>query len=87
LPLNCHLLPQLPIGYNETDMKAQSAKPSPSKQEHAGRSSRKHEQDPTRKNLHPLTEDEADILYGEKHKDEKGIPWDQVKAKLDAMDR
>ncbi len=34
-----------------------------------------------------LTEDEADILYGEKHKHEKGIPWDQVKAKLDAMDR
>jgi len=34
-----------------------------------------------------LTEDEADVLYGEKHKLEKGIPWDQVKAKLDAMDR
>ncbi len=34
-----------------------------------------------------LTEDEADILYAEKHKHENGIPWDQVKTQLDAMDR
>jgi hypothetical protein len=33
-----------------------------------------------------LSEDEADILYCEKHKHEKAIPWEQVKAKLDAMD-
>jgi len=32
-----------------------------------------------------LSEDEADILYCEKHKHEKAIPWEQVKAKLDAM--
>jgi hypothetical protein len=88
LPLARNLLPQSPIGYNEPGMKAQSAKPSrPSKQENAGRTSRKREQGATQKNPRPLTEDEADILYGEKHKDEKGIPWDQVKAKLDAMDR
>jgi hypothetical protein len=33
-----------------------------------------------------LSEDEADILYCEKHKHERAIPWEQVKAKLDAMD-
>lgn len=81
LPLARNLLPRSPIGYNETGMKAQSANPSrPSKQENAGRPSRKHEQGSTQKNPRLLTEDEADILYGEKHKDEKGIPWDQVKT-------
>lgn len=69
-------------------MKARSAKASrPSKQEHGSRSNRKAGRDSARKNPRPLTEDAADILYGEKHKHENGIPWDQVKAKLDAMDR
>ena len=50
-----------------------------------GRSNRK--RDSSRKNLPLLTEDEADNLYAEKRKHENGIPWDQVKAKLDAIDR
>ena len=75
------------LSYNETKMKADSAKTSRSaSRERSGASKSKPARASTRKGPRVLTEDEADILYGEKHKDEKGIPWDQVKAKLDAMD-
>jgi hypothetical protein len=76
------------LSYNETKMKAGSAKTSPSaSRERSGVPKSKPARASTRKGPPVLTEDEADILYGEKHKDEKGSPWDQVKAKLDAMDR
>ena len=79
---------QTPLSYNETEMKAGSAKSlRRSNRERPGNSGRKPTRDSSRKKARVLTEDEADILYGEKYKDEKGIPWDQVKAKLDAMDR
>jgi hypothetical protein len=67
-------------------MRAQSAKTSRrSKQQHEGRSKRK--RDSARKTARPLTQDEADILYGDKDKSENGIPWNQVKSMLDAMHR
>lgn len=50
-------------------------------------SGRANVRDSSRNRRRLMTEGEADILYGEKHKDEKGVPWEQVKAKLDAMDR
>ena len=69
-------------------MKASSAITSgPSSRNNSGVSKRKAARSSPAKGPRLLTEDEADILYAEKHKDEKGIPWDQVKAKLDAMDR
>jgi hypothetical protein len=69
-------------------MKADSAKTSRSaRRERAEASKRKPARGSASKSPRVINEDEADILYGEKHKDEKGVPWDQVKAKLDAMDR
>jgi hypothetical protein len=77
-----------PGGYNETDMKARPANSTRrSIRERTPDSGRKNVRDSSSNSRRSLTEDEADILYGEKHKDEKGIPWDQVKANLDAMDR
>lgn len=68
-------------------MKARLAKNSPATgRKPASERVKRLAQTSDRKGKRVLSEDEADILYCEKHKHEKAIPWEQVKAKLDAMD-
>jgi hypothetical protein len=68
-------------------MKTDPAKKSRTVDREPSRAPHKPSRPPGNRDPRAPTEDEADILYGEKHKNEKGIPWEQVKAKLDEMDR
>jgi hypothetical protein len=75
------------VSYNKIKMKARLAKnSSATRRKPASERVKKLSQTSGRKGKRVLSEDEADILYCEKHKHEKAIPWERVKAKLDAMD-
>lgn len=68
--------------YNEGVRKPHYARPSVAN-EAVSRASRRESSRPARaKAPRVLTEDEADILYCEKHKHEKGIPLDKALEEL-----
>ena len=63
-------------------MKRRTAASSRVNKTHSRVSRRSHTRPAGESSPRPLTEDEADILYAEKHKNEKGIPLETVLEEL-----
>ena len=63
-------------------MKRRTAASSRVNKTHSRVSRRSHTRPTGESSPRPLTEDEADILYAEKHKNEKGIPLEKALEEL-----